>query len=123
MTEARVPVAIKIVAAPIGEAPLWVREAWIGLTLPLSHPTRSRQYPVIGVLTGPRTFLGQCWAILRGKVDRIESYPVFSAEAVSLLGQSQPEAAAWWRSEVTRCTLPGRKFLFDAPACKPVYQD
>jgi hypothetical protein len=25
---------IEIVTVPVGEAPLWVREAWIGLTLP-----------------------------------------------------------------------------------------
>ncbi|MEA3013605.1 MAG: hypothetical protein QOD42_2150 [Sphingomonadales bacterium] len=32
--------AIRIVRAPIGEAPLWVREAWVGLSLPL--PARSQ---------------------------------------------------------------------------------
>ena len=56
---------VKIVRAPKGEAPDWVREAWVGLVLPLKEPTLTT-VPTAGVLSGPRSAMGMFWASLAG---------------------------------------------------------
>jgi hypothetical protein len=41
--------------------------------------------------------------------------------AVSILSIKHPEAAAWWRENVPH--LMGKTFIFDEPACKPVWPE
>jgi len=109
--------AIRIVRAPIGEAPLWVREAWIGLTL----PTRGHgRWTGFGVLTGPGSFLGELWACFRGRGQKVEGFAVDACEAVERLAAHNPEAAAWWRLEAAALVRPGRCFVFDDAACQAV---
>ncbi len=61
---------IRIVACPPGEAPQAVREAWIGLELPLP-PGRlghRRGWLTTGVVSGPRTWWREsCAYLLDGK--------------------------------------------------------
>jgi hypothetical protein len=113
--------AVEIVAAPIGEAPLWVREAWIGLELPLAWPSDAQRITVYGVLTMPTSRFGLLWANLLGRRQRVDGYRVTSAEAIHLLGKHRADAAAWWRAEAPAFLEPGMCFVFDAPACRPVY--
>lgn len=56
---------VKIVRAPQGEAPDWVREAWVGLVLPLKESRLTIVTPA-GVLSGPRSPMGLFWASLTG---------------------------------------------------------
>jgi hypothetical protein len=109
--------AIRIVRAPIGEAPLWVREAWVGLTLPARSHGR---WTGFGVLTGPRSCLGQLWSRLRGRGQRVEGFSVDAWEAVERLAARNPEAAAWWRREAAALVRPGSVFVFDDAACEAV---
>ena len=49
MTVAKIVGTIKVIKAPAGEAPLWVRQAWIGLILPYNsipglHPDGGSGY-------------------------------------------------------------------------------
>ena len=46
---------IVIVGTPPGEAPLWVREEWVGLALPVKEipPEEEGEYVAVGVLGGP----------------------------------------------------------------------
>lgn len=110
-------VAVEIVQAPIGEAPDWVREAWVGLRLPVMDCRPSFSF---GVLSGPRSWIGQWMAILTGRAERVEGYWVESAGAIALLERIRPDAAAWWRGHVPEFSKPGRVFVFDLPACNPV---
>ncbi len=49
---------IEIVFPPAGEAPLWVREKWIGLRLPVASPEAKPVCALTaGVLTGPKGLL------------------------------------------------------------------
>ncbi len=73
---------VKIIAAPAGEAPLWVRKAWVGLELPLDEV--QGEEPVIGALGG-KPAKGN-----RG------GYLVPFQEAVEILRASNPRAARWW---------------------------
>ena len=52
------PLLLHVTSIPPGEAPLWVREKWVGLSLPLAQ-RKSSPVSVLtsGVLSGPKTFL------------------------------------------------------------------
>lgn len=114
------PGMVRIVRAPIGEAPDWVRQAWIGLELPVKTGRGLRRWRSIGVLTGPRSILGQLWARLLGRTDRIEGYVVDAKAAVDLLAVHNPEAAAWWRENADQLFDGRRGLVFDVAACEPV---
>jgi hypothetical protein len=107
---------VQIVATPAGEAPLWVREAWVGMTLPLSPGPNGSEYCVMGVLSMGRrpSLLGRL--LLGPARRRVTGYRVPSGEAVRRLADHHAEAAAWWRSNVD-CLACG-DFVFDAPACR-----
>jgi len=109
---------IRITQRPIGEAPDWVRDAWIGLRLPLTC-ARKGDWPGVHVLTGPRTALGQWWARLRGRGLVFDGYLVDARTAVDVLAQSHPAAADWWRAHAPHLLDGRRNFIFDAAACEP----
>jgi hypothetical protein len=109
---------IKIVARPDGEAPEWVRDAWIGVKLPLLRPEVVRTAG-FGVVRGPRSYLGQLWGCLTGQSFAVSGYIVDAAHAVEMLGWTRPDAAAWWREHGGAVLNPGRSLVFDAEACEP----
>lgn len=92
---------IKIVATPAGQAPLWVREQWVGLVLPVDE---KELFPVpqTGVLGGIPS------------PENLGGYPVETTEAIRLLGEKSQEAAAWWEALPTIGLMDhlvfGRKF-------------
>ncbi len=101
---------------PIGEAPEWVRDAWIGLSLPMVEH-RERNWPTLGVLTGPHSVLKQLWAFGLGRTKRIPGYLVDAKTAVDLLESANPAAAEWWRCNAPRLLDGKRRFVFDGEAC------
>lgn len=113
------PHAIEIVATPIGEAPLWVREAWIGVALPLAEGRATGTWRAIGVLSTPRTCLRAIWSLLF-RARRVTGYLVPSAEAIRRLAVRSPDAAAWWRTHTGFADSESAHFIFDAPACRLV---
>ena len=109
---------MRVIAVPAGEAPRWVREKWVGLELPLNawkNPTEKR---AVGVLTGPRSMLGQLWGRLRGSSHRVKGYAVSVAAAVKILAAASPEAAQWWRSNVPSLFDHNRYFMFREESCQ-----
>jgi hypothetical protein len=112
---------IRIAHVPPGEAPLWVREKWVGLELPIADAqTNADRFHTSGVLTGPRNrFLAVLWGIL-GWLPAQSGYGVDVAAALDILERTAPEAALWWRENVPRLMKTGRKFLFQAEVCEPV---
>ncbi|MCC7387526.1 MAG: hypothetical protein IT431_02030 [Phycisphaerales bacterium] len=111
---------IRIVATPHGEAPESVREAWVGLELPVLGRGRPLTVRGVGVLSGPKTLLGGLGAWLRGKGGVETGYPVSGAAAIAALEEVRPEAAAWWREHAPHVTRAGRVLLFQAWACELV---
>ena len=111
---------IRIVACPPGEAPQAVREAWIGLDLPLPPGRGSRQgrWRGFGVLSGPRAWWQELIPILLGRVRRHNGYAVNALEAVNRLALKDPEAAAWWRQHCAHALTGKRFFIFAAEACE-----
>jgi len=112
---------IEIVAIPEGEAPLWVRQSWLGIRMPLLK-SGIRKTHTSGVLTGPKTFLKALGAILIKKTSLQEGYLVRSAVAIRELEKHNIKAAEWWRNN-TDFHKEGRVFMFQVYACKEVLSD
>lgn len=110
---------IRIKSTPPGEAPEDIREAWIGLEIPV--PSRFlglRGGFGFGVLSGPTSWFGILFAIVTGRASRDVGYIVEADLALSLLSAKSPEAAAWWRQHAPRVVAPGRYLMFAADACE-----
>ena len=111
---------IRIASAPPGEAPLWVRESWVGLELPAYGRGSPFTYRTIGVVSGPRSFLGAFWALLRGGTKNTSGYAVKSRTALAALEAVNPDAVAWWRENAPHYFRAGRLFVFHKSACTPL---
>ena len=75
---------ISIVRIPEGEAPLWVRRAWVGILLPCdpySGPGEDR-----GAMSGQTSDVRSCFGVSQG-------------EAIGLLASHNAEAARWWKRQ------------------------
>lgn len=109
---------IRIIATPPGEAPEEVRQAWVGvrLPLPLFH-RRARSWRTAGVLTGPRTLFARLAALVSGRLERKPGYAVSVVEALAALEKSRPDAARWWRENAPHLVRPGKAFVFAAEVC------
>lgn len=105
---------LRITTVPPGEA-LWVRERWVGLSLPLAPSNaKPRRLLTSGVLSGPDRFLSRIAALLAGRLKRESGYAVEARIAVEVLARHSPEAAAWWCANAPHRLRPGRYFVFDA---------
>jgi hypothetical protein len=114
---------IRITRTPPGEAPEHIRQAWVGLVLPVHERYDGPQTRLgVGVLTGPRTWLGVLLGILTGRAKRATGYVVDAKTSLELLATHAPEAADWWRTHAPRFLEPGRSFLFAADVCKEVHE-
>lgn len=111
---------VRIIAVPPGEAPLWVREKWVGVELPVAQYSSGRWFYAYDVLSLPRTWVAQWWGIVRGRAERISGYAVESIRAVDILSTSSPEAAAWWRQNTPHLIAPNRYLVFHEETCQIV---
>ncbi len=77
---------IRIIKIPDGEAPIEIRQAWVGLTLPcdpyLGYPDKGLER---GVLTNEEAPRNRC------------GFSAPQDEAIAILAQSNPKAATWWK--------------------------
>jgi hypothetical protein len=112
--------SVRIIAIPPGEAPLWVREKWIGLELPLLRWSSAETFIAFGAVSGPRTWLAQIWEMLRGRSQRVYGFTVDASRAVEILDRRSPEAAAWWRENGAELIVLGRGLIFHAEVCEIV---
>ena len=107
---------LTITSTPAGEAPLWVREKWIGIVLPVAQRRPEAQtVRVSGVLTGPKGLVARLVALVRGKLtERQTGYIVNTLTAFECLARHSPEALAWWRVNTPHLFSPGRHFVFES---------
>ena len=112
---------IRIKSVPPGEAPETIRQAWIGIVIPVPpRVSRRRTFLGTGVLSGPKNRLGALLAILLGRTHRVTGYMVESKTALELLAASSPEAANWWRDNAPHFFEPGRAFVFSGDSCEEI---
>lgn len=109
---------VRIVAAPPGEAPLWVRARWVGLDLPVISYSAQRKFLTFGVSSQSRSVLTQWLAGFRGSAELAAGYAVEAAPAVGILSLTSPEAAAWWRKHTPHLIAPNRYLIFHAEVCR-----
>ncbi len=110
--------AIKIVATPPGEAPEPIREAWVGLVLPLVVPSVRQMWAAGGVLTMPKTVWGEWLRRLLGLGKFESGYIVDVATAIALLERSAPQAAQWWRENTPHLLARVHYFIFAPDVCQ-----
>jgi hypothetical protein len=108
--------AIRIVAIPPGQAPLWVRESWVGLELPALRD-RPEKRRTVGVLERPdlAQFL---WDLMCGRVQSATGYMVETLQAVEVLDGANAAAATWWRQNAPHLLQPKRYLLFPVEVCQ-----
>ncbi len=94
------PGKVLIVAPPPGEAPDWVRQAWVGLELPFENPT-------------PGGYVG---GVLSKKPTGRNGFHVPPQTAIAILKNKDSRAAAWWLEHVDIAHMDA--FVFDPVACK-----
>lgn len=111
--------SIRINKTPPGEAPALVRDAWVGLELPLSHDKPLR-YLGSGVVSGPRSFVATLVHLFTLRLTVQTGFVVPALEAVEILEKANPEAARWWRENAPHSVRRGRKFLFSPECCERV---
>lgn len=108
---------IRIVHRPDGESPDWVRNAWVGLTLPTPY-RHARTWRTLDTERSQANLLFRLLYLLLGKTDRVRGFPVTARDAVNVLAETQPAAAEWWRANRPKL-LTGRRYLvFDADCCE-----
>ncbi len=114
---------VEIIGVPDGEAPLWVREKWVGLRLPLAPQRASLAVaPTVGVLSGPRRLVARLFSVLLGRAKWQKGYVVPGSDAIQILALASPEAAAWWTENAPHVLQPGRCLLFQA-GCAQLCED
>ena len=110
---------IRIKSIPPGEAPEHIRQAWVGLVIPVPpRVTERRNFLGFGVLSGPKNRLGALLALLLGRAKRKAGYLVSSKMALDLLAARSPEAADWWRQNAPRFFEPDQGFIFSIDSCE-----
>lgn len=111
--------SIRITNVPPGEAPLAIRQAWVGLELPLLRKGPGR-YLAAGILSGPRS-VGERLKYLLAFRYRIQSgYIVPTLPAIEVLERSNPSAARWWRENAPHAVRARRYMLFSTECCQPL---
>ena len=90
---------IRIISTPPGEAPEHIRQAWVGLVLPVP-----------------------------GMMRRKGGYLVAADKAIEILSRQAPEAAKWWHQNKASSIARGMYFVFADDVCEvaenhPTYFD
>ncbi|HVH66999.1 MAG TPA: hypothetical protein VM716_03955 [Gemmatimonadales bacterium] len=111
---------VRIVARPAGEAPDDVREAWVGLELPVLTGLFGGRRLVLtaGVLSGPRSWMQRLLALVGRRFDIQSGYAVNALEAVNILGKKSPMAASWWRARCAHLLDGKHALVFATDVCE-----
>lgn len=86
---------MRITSVPNGQAPLHIREKWIGVEIPFIEMGTPKS---VGVIDGK-------------PVKRHEAFTVNQTEALTALREKSPEAADWWKN--MGFPIPGIHFTFN----------
>lgn len=113
--------SVRITSAPPGDAPRWVREAWIGLVLPVAKCDGPVVALTSGVLSGRSNSVASTLkGLFLGQARVAKGYAIEAATAVNLLDAANQEAADWWRRETPHLLKPKCNFLFQTEVCEEV---
>ncbi|MFC5742086.1 hypothetical protein [Dyella tabacisoli] len=112
---------IRIESVPPGDAPFHIREAWVGLVLPLAE--RIVDQPVISasrsVLANKHGFWLSVKRFLKRELEE-QPTPVYAIDvlaAIDVLQRADPTAAQWWKANTPHLFHEGHLFAFSASCC------
>jgi hypothetical protein len=101
---------LRIVRTPPGEAPEAIRQAWIGVELPLrSWETKPQNHPTVGVLS-----------VRNSECATAYGYSVDGRLALEALAHHSPPAAQWWRKHAPQVLDRGYQLWFPPEVCELV---
>jgi hypothetical protein len=108
---------IRIIKTPRGAAPEWVREAWVGLRLPLGDypPGDPRLLRRFGVTSYWRKRFFP-WTAAR--FQPADFFPVHANKAIAVLQKTQPDAAWWWTENTPHLLHPTARLMFRRDECE-----
>ena len=100
---------IRIIAVPPGEAPLEIREQWVGLILPLADGM-------------PGTWQLQTTGVITGELSDEETigYAVEFSEAMAALAETAPDAVKWWKTNTLYLFEEEGVLIFEQDVCEPL---
>jgi hypothetical protein len=113
---------IKIISTPPGEAPRQVREAWVGLVLPLEEGLFSQPgvYKTVGPLSEFKSKIASVVPRDALQVGSTEGFIVQAVKAFEILAESSPDAARWWKKHTPQLFQPDRWLCFHTEVCEEV---
>lgn len=94
---------IRIIETPPGQAPQWVRNEWVGLTLPLEE-------------NAPAADEGIQMGIAGGRPENADGFSVLTQDAMGILGEKSQEAVQWWEDNLPLAFIP--RFIFRKEVCE-----
>lgn len=109
---------IIVTRRPDGQSPEWVRDAWVGVTLPTLHDS-PRTWRRVSGQTSSLGFFARLAALLRGQTVKVRGYLVDSPTAIERLSGASPEAAQWYRENRPDVCSGRMNMVFDAAFCEP----
>ena len=107
MTAEKETAKIRVIKRPEGEAPDWVRDAWIGLIIPLAEDGGVGEGKTFGTLTGE----SQGYSL---------GFRITPKTAVGVLEEHHPDAASWWKERCPTIWKEGATFRFQLDECEVV---
>jgi hypothetical protein len=113
--------SIRIQSIPPGVAPKDIREAWVGLVLPLADvgAKQPATCTVHSVLPNKNSILFRLARKFRKELDEqpIRGYVVNALDAIQILQSKNSDAVKWWRKNAPHMLKPGKHFVFPAACC------
>ena len=108
---------IRIIKTPRGAAPEWVREAWVGLTLPLGDypPGDPKLLHRFGVTSSWRKRFFP-WTAPRFQL--ADFFPVSASKSIEVLQKTEPDAAWWWTENTPHLLHPTARLMFRRDECE-----
>ena len=119
--------SIRIQSIPPGDAPRHIREAWVGLVLPLADIVSNQ--PAICTTRSVLVDRSGLWHRVRQLLKReleeqpVPAYIINARKAVDVLQQNDPAAAQWWRENTPHLLHGDRFFSFPANCCSELPEE
>ena len=106
---------LRIIATPLGDAPQWVREAWVGVVIPLLDDVATAQeIPVVSVYdTAQHSGMPPQSNATDLPHGTWRGYTVLAIDAFDALQVLRPDAAEWWFENLPHLLDPNQYFVFD----------
>ena len=113
---------IIVLRCPIGDAPPWVEQAWIGMRLPVVEQQR-RPGPAFGLFPKTDSLAVRLRRFVFALIFGVTGYVVDAKVAVLLMEGVDPPAAEWLRANWSEWLDAEHGLFFDRESCRSISSD